>query len=104
MAWIYLIFAGLFEMVGVSLINYFNRKKNLLSVIYLFLGFGVSFYLLNLAMNEITMGTAYAIWTGIGASGGAIMGMFVYGEEKSWQRIACLLLIIGAAVGLKIIS
>ncbi|MGX6979582.1 DMT family transporter [Vagococcus elongatus] len=104
MAWIYLIFAGLFEMVGVSLINYFNRKKNLLSVIYLVLGFGVSFYLLNLAMNEITMGTAYAIWTGIGASGGAIMGMLMYGEEKSWQRIACLLLIIGAAVGLKVIS
>lgn len=77
MAWIYLILAGLLEMVGVSLINYFNQKKNLLSVLYLILGFGASFSFLNLAMKDLPMSTAYAIWTGIGASGGALIGMIV---------------------------
>lgn len=104
MAWIYLILAGALEMVGVSLINYFNKKRNILSIIYLVLGFGSSFFFLNLAMKELPMSTAYAIWTGIGASGGALIGMFVYGEAKDWRRLVCLFLIIGAAVGLKVVS
>lgn len=104
MAWLYLILAGGMEMVGVSLINYFNKKKNILSIIYLVLGFGASFFFLNLAMKELPMSTAYAIWTGIGASGGALIGMFVYGEAKDWKRILCLFLIISAAVGLKVVS
>lgn len=104
MAWIYLILAGVLEMVGVSLINYFNQKKNIWSVLYLILGFGASFFFLNLAMQDLPMSTAYAIWTGIGASGGALIGMFVYGEAKDWKRMVCLFLIIGAAVGLKVVS
>ncbi|MGX6961441.1 DMT family transporter [Vagococcus xieshaowenii] len=104
MAWMYLILAGLFEMVGVSLINKFNNEKSWQSVLYLLIGFGASFYFLNLAMNEITMGTAYAIWTGIGAAGGAVMGMLFYGEAKDWRRIICLFLIIGSAIGLKLVS
>lgn len=104
MAWIYLILAGLLEMVGVSLINYFNQKKNLLSALYLILGFGASFSFLNLAMKDLPMSTAYAIWTGIGASGGALIGMIVYGEARDWKRMGCLFLIIIAAVGLKLVS
>ena len=50
------------------------------------------------------MGTAYAIWTGIGASGGAILGMILYGESKDWKRIVFIAMVLGAAIGLKLVS
>ncbi|MGE8203996.1 DMT family transporter [Heyndrickxia sp. NPDC080065] len=104
MAWIYLILAGIFEMLGVMFINKLNKDRNLFSFILLILGFGGSFIFLSLAMESLPMGTAYAIWTGIGASGGAILGMIFYGEQKDWKRLACISLVVASAVGLKLIS
>lgn len=104
MSWVYLVMAGLCEMLGVGLINYYNQEKSMKSVFFLIIAFGLSFFCLNLAMNEITMGTAYAIWTGIGAAGGAIMGMIFYGEKTDKLRLLCLALIIFSAIGLKIVS
>ncbi|WP_314067863.1 multidrug efflux SMR transporter [uncultured Vagococcus sp.] len=104
MAWMALVAAGLFEMVGVSLINKFNLEKNAKSLCLLIGAFGVSFILLSYAMDSLAMGTAYAVWTGIGASGGAVLGMLIYGESKDIKRILCIGLILGAAIGLKIIS
>ncbi|USG64512.1 multidrug efflux SMR transporter [Brevibacillus ruminantium] len=104
MAWLYLILAGIFEMVGVTMINKMHRDKNWQSVVYMLLGFGASFLFLALAMENLPMGTAYAIWTGIGASGGAIMGMLFYGESRDWRRILFICMVLGAAVGLKAIS
>lgn len=104
MAWIALVAAGLFEMVGVSLINKFNLEKNAKSLSLLIAAFGVSFVLLSYAMDSLAMGTAYAVWTGIGASGGAVLGMLIYGESKDIKRLFCIALILGAAIGLKIIS
>lgn len=104
MAWIALVAAGIFEMFGVASINLYNEKKNLQSLAVLVATFGVSFLLLAFAMKTLPMGTAYAIWTGIGASGGALLGMFFYGEAKDWQRLFCITLILGAAVGLKLLT
>ncbi|MBU5211216.1 multidrug efflux SMR transporter [Heyndrickxia oleronia] len=104
MAWIYLILAGIGEMLGVMFINKLHKDRNLLSFLLLFLGFGGSFLFLALAMESLPMGTAYAIWTGIGASGGAILGMIFYGEQSDWKRISCIALVVAAAVGLKLIS
>lgn len=104
MAWVSLIVAGLFEMFGVSMINKLHRDNNWQSVVLLFLGFGASFLFLAYAMITLPMGTAYAIWTGIGASGGAILGMVLYGEPKDWKRIVFIAMILGAAIGLKLIS
>ncbi|WP_339289823.1 multidrug efflux SMR transporter [Paenibacillus sp. FSL E2-0201] len=104
MAWVFLVVAGLFEMFGVAMINRLNKHRNLLSFALLFLGFGASFLFLSLAMKSLPMGTAYAVWTGIGASGGAILGMLLYGEAKDWRRIICIIMILGAAVGLKLIA
>ncbi|WP_339316650.1 multidrug efflux SMR transporter [Paenibacillus sp. FSL R10-2734] len=104
MAWVFLVFAGLFEMFGVAMINRLNKHRNMLSVALLILGFGGSFLLLALAMESLPMGTAYAVWTGIGASGGAILGMLLFGEAKDWRRIVCIIMILGAAVGLKLIA
>ena len=91
-------------MFGVTMINRVNKHKNLQSYLLLLLGFGGSFLFLALAMESLPMGTAYAVWTGIGASGGAIMGMLLYGEAKDWRRILCIIMILGAAVGLKLIA
>ena len=60
-----------------------------------------SLYLLSVAVGTIPIGTAYAVWTGIGAVGTAAAGMWAFGESKAPARIACLLLIIAGVVGLK---
>ena len=104
MAWISLIFAGLLEMTGVLMINKLHKDRNWQSVLYLTLAFGVSFMLLSYSMKTLPMGTAYAIWTGIGASGGAILGMIFYGESKEWRRLVFIGMVLGAAIGIKLVS
>lgn len=104
MSWIYLVLAGIFEMVGVTMINSLHKNQNWQSLVMLLGGFGASFLFLALAMEELPMGTAYAIWTGIGASGGAILGMILYGEPKDWRRLVFITMVLGAAVGLKLTS
>ncbi|WP_057762018.1 DMT family transporter [Cytobacillus praedii] len=104
MAWISLMLAGLFEMFGVVMINKLHKERNWKSLVLLVLGFGASFILLSYAMKTLPMGTAYAIWTGIGASGGAILGMLLYGESKDWKRLVFIVMVLGAAIGLKLVS
>jgi len=104
MAWASLVVAGLFEVVGVSMMNKLNQDRNWKSFLWVLLGFGASFLFLSLAMKTLPMGTAYAIWTGIGTSGGAVLGMLFYGESKDWKRIVFIVMILGAAVGLKLVS
>jgi paired small multidrug resistance pump len=104
MAWIYLVIAGLCEMSGVALINKLHRDRNWQSLFLLIGGFGASFLFLSLAMKSLPMGTAYAVWSGIGASGGALLGMFLYGESKNWKRIFFIGMVLGAAIGLKLVS
>ena len=104
MAWISLIIAGLFEMFGVAMINKLHKNRNWQSFVQLLIGFGASFFFLAFAMKTLPMGTAYAIWTGIGASGGAILGMLFYNESKDWKRLIFIAMVLGAAVGLKLVS
>lgn len=104
MAWFYLVLAGLFEMTGVAMINKLHRDKNWQAFALLLLGFGLSFIFLALAMETLPMGTAYAVWTGIGAAGGAILGMLFYNESRNWKRILLIGVVLGAAVGLKLVS
>lgn len=104
MAWISLTLAGICEMFGVVMINQFHKDRNWQSFILLVLGFGASFMLLANAMETLPMGTAYAIWTGIGASGGALLGMFLYDESKDWRRLVFIAMVLSAAIGLKLVS
>jgi paired small multidrug resistance pump len=104
MSWFYLILAGIFEMSGVVMINRFHQQRNLVSFLLLAAGFSGSFLFLALAMETLPMGTAYAIWTGIGASGGAILGIILYGESKNAKRIIFIAMVLIAAVGLKLVS
>jgi paired small multidrug resistance pump len=104
MAWITLILAGLLETFGVAMINQLSVKRNWQTVVLLILGFGTSLALLSYSLQFIPMGTGYAIWTGIGVVGGALVGMLFYGESKDWKRMVFITMILGAAVGLKLIS
>lgn len=104
MAWISLVLAGLCEMFGVTMINKLHKDRNWQTIALLILGFGASFLFLAYSMKTLPMGTAYAIWTGIGASGGAILGMLFYGESRDWRRLIFIGMVLGAAVGLKLVS
>jgi len=104
MAWFSLILAGLCEMFGVVMINKLHKDRNWKSLVLLVVGFGASFLFLSYAMETLPMGTAYAIWTGIGASGGAILGMLLYGESKDWKRLVFIFMVLAAAIGLKLVS
>ncbi|WP_368298700.1 multidrug efflux SMR transporter [Cytobacillus firmus] len=103
MSWLYLILAGIFEMTGVTMINSWHQNRNWRSLLLLIGGFGASFLFLSLAMKELPMGTAYAVWTGIGAAGGAILGMILYGEPKDAKRIFFIAMVLSAAIGLKLV-
>ncbi|WP_188454052.1 DMT family transporter [Virgibacillus oceani] len=104
MAWIYLIIAGAGEVIGVMGINQVNQNKSIGSFCTLVGGFLLSFIFLSIAMEKLPMSTAYAVWTGMGTVGSALLGMFVFGESKDWRRILFISMILCAAVGLKLIS
>ena len=104
MAWISLVFAGLFEVVGVLGMNRIKRDNNVKAYLLFAGGIVLSFACLSYAMRSLPMGTAYAIWTGIGTVGGALVGMFLFGESKEWRRILFIAMVLAAAVGLKLIA
>jgi len=104
MAWMALLIAGLCEMMGVFMISKYNTNKSIKNLGLLILSFVLSFAGLAYAMETLPMGTAYAIWTGIGAAGGALLGMLFFNESKDWKRIICIAFVLGAAIFLKLLS
>lgn len=104
MAWTYLTVAGLFEIgwaIGLKYSDGFSRPvPSVLTAVAM----GISLWLLSIAMKTIPVGTAYAVWTGIGAVGVAVLGMVLLGESRELLRIICLFLIITGIVGLKLFS
>ncbi|MGP4075795.1 DMT family transporter [Halobacillus sp. K22] len=104
MAWIFLLLAGGSEVIGVTGLNLILRNKNVLSFLVLFLGMVSSFGFLSFAMQSLPMGTAYAVWTGIGTVGSVLVGILFFGESKNWLRIVFMAMVLSAAVGLKLIS
>lgn len=104
MAWTMLILAGVFEMLAVVMMNQWHNVKTKLNFILMILAFVISFICLAYALSYISMSVGYAIWTGIGAAGGALIGIVLYKESANWKRIFFLLLIIGAVIGLKLVG
>ncbi|MBT2814738.1 multidrug efflux SMR transporter [Staphylococcus coagulans] len=104
MSWIALIFAGLLEVLGVLWLNQFAQTHQKRYVLLLAVTFALSLFSLSLAMTTIPMGTAYAIWTGIGTAGGTILGMWIYHESKDALRISFITLIIVSAIGLRMLT
>ncbi|MCQ6562314.1 DMT family transporter [Paenibacillus mendelii] len=104
MNWMLLIAAGLLEVIGVIGIKRVAHNNNWTNNIILIGGFLISFQLLVAAMETIPLATAYAVWTGIGTVGAAIVGMTFFKESKSWLRVGCIIGVIVAVVGLKMVS
>ncbi|MCC3374041.1 multidrug efflux SMR transporter [Cohnella sp. REN36] len=104
MAWIILILAGLGEVVGVLGLNRLNVRRNIGAWTLMLGGFAASFVLLTIAMNSLSMGTAYAVWTAIGTIGATVIGMLFYGESRQPRRLFFLALVVGAVIGLKIME
>ncbi len=104
MAWLFLVIASFGEIFGVMSINIYNERKSFFWLLIMILTFGFGFYFLSLAMREIQLGTAYAIWTGLGAAGAVLMGILFFKEPASWRRMLFLSFIIAGAVGLKFLE
>ena len=101
MAWIYLFFAGLFEVAWAIGLKYTEGFTRLLPSIFTAAGIVISLVLLGLALRALPVGTAYAIWTGIGATGTALLGIWLFGEPATALRLSCIGLIVAGIVGLK---
>ncbi len=104
MSWIWLCIAGMFEIcwaVGMKYSHGFTRLyPSIFTAVTMFASLGC----LALAMRTLPLGTAYAVWTGIGTVGTVIVGMIFFGESTAVLRLLCLLLIVSGIVGLKLLS
>lgn len=104
MAWVWLAVAGLFEIswaMGLKYSQGLSLTKPGLSALTVGLSI-VSFVLLGQATKTLPIGTSYAVWTGIGAVGSAILGIILFGEARDPARIACIALVVAGIVGLKL--
>ncbi len=101
MAWVYLMFAGLFEVGFASTLKLTENFTKLWPTLSFSVCILLSFLLLNRALRDIPIGTAYAVWTGIGAAGTALVGIFFYQEPATALRLDFLATLVGSIVGLK---
>jgi quaternary ammonium compound-resistance protein SugE len=104
MAWIILIIAGFFEIGFTTCLKLSNNFSNLKWSVGFFVCITLSFLLLNKAIQTIPIGTAYGVWTGIGAVGTVIMGIWLFKEPTDFWRLFFIFLLIGSIVGLKIVA
>ncbi|CAN0455392.1 unnamed protein product [Phaeothamnion confervicola] len=104
MGWIYLTLAGLAEIGMTTAMRYIDGSLKPLPILTFVASSAVSFWLLIIATWTIPLGTAYAVWVGIGAFGTALMGIWYYGEPATTLRILFLTMLIASIVGLKLVS
>lgn len=104
MHWFYLFLAGLFEIgwaIGLKYTEGFTRPVPTLATVACMI---VSLTLLGLALKELPVGTAYAVWTGIGTIGTAILGIVLFAEPATAARLACIAMIAAGIIGLKAVA
>lgn len=101
-AWLYLLTAGLFEVGFTTCLKKLADGFSMLYLVGFLICSAISFGLLTYSMREIPLGTAYAVWTGIGAVGTALVGIFFFKDPVSTARLVFLLLLVGSIVGLKL--
>ena len=100
--WASLAIAGVFEIVWAVGLKYSDGFSKIWPSLFTLLAMGISLYFLAQALKTIPLGTGYAIWTGIGAAGTAILGIILFAESVQPVRMLCIALIIGGIVGLKL--
>ena len=104
MPWLHLIIAGLLEVAWAVALKQTEGWTRLWPSVITALLMIASFFFLSLALRTLPIGTAYAIWTGIGAVGTALIGIFVFGEPRTAARLVCIVFIVAGIVGLKLAS
>ena len=104
MNWLILFLAGILEIGWAMGMKYSEGFTKLVPSAITLVTMAASFILLGFAMKSLPVGTAYAVWTGIGAAGTVICGMIFFGESASFARVLCVLLILSGIVGLKLVS
>jgi quaternary ammonium compound-resistance protein SugE len=104
MSWIYLLIAGLLEIVWAIGLKYTDGFSKLVPSVITIAAMIASVVFLAWALKTIPVGTGYAVWTGIGAVGTAILGIILFAEPATAARIGCIALIVAGIIGLKIVS
>ena len=102
--WIVLFIAGLFEIGWAIGLKYTEGFSKLVPTVLTGAAMLISIVLLGLALKSLPVGTAYAVWTGVGAVGTAILGIALFGDPATVARLACIGLIVAGIVGLKLVS
>jgi quaternary ammonium compound-resistance protein SugE len=100
--WVALVFAGVFEVIWATAMKQSNGFSRLIPSIITIIGMTVSFVLLAWSMRILPLGTTYTIWTGIGAIGTFLIGIYMFGEEANPMRILSALLIVGGLIMMKL--
>lgn len=103
-AWTYLVVAGLFEIGWAIGLKYTEGFTRLVPSVLTVASMAVSIGLLALALKQLPIGTAYAVWTGVGAVGTAALGIALFGESAAAARLVCIGLIVAGIVGLKLVT
>lgn len=103
-AWLVLLGAGLLEVVWSISMKASEGYTRLSYTSLTIVAAGLSFWLLGLSLKVLPVGTAYAVWTGIGAVGAAVLGIVIFGEAASLPRVGCIALIVLGILGLKLTS
>lgn len=104
MPWLILIIAGLFEIGWAVGLKYTHGFTRLWPTVWTAVSMAISLGLLGIAMKSIPLGTAYAVWTGVGSVGAVIVGIVLFGEPATAMRLACVGLIVAGIVGLRLVS
>jgi quaternary ammonium compound-resistance protein SugE len=104
MAWVYLVIAGLFEMGWAIGLKYTDGFTKLVPTTLTVGAMIISVVLLGVALRDLPVGTGYAVWTGIGTVGTALLGMYLFGDPATAARLASIGLIVAGIVGLKLVS
>ncbi len=104
MAWFDLFIAGIFEVVWSTCLKYSHGFTNVMFTVLTFIGMGFSFWFLAHAVKSLPMGTAYAIWTGIGALGAVIVGVILFKESVTLVRLFFVAMLLTGIIGLKLTS
>jgi quaternary ammonium compound-resistance protein SugE len=102
MAWIYLCIAGLLEIAFAFSMKASQGFTQIVPAVLTVSTGGASVVLLSLSLRTLPVGTGYAVWTGIGAAGTALLGMAILGESAAFSRLLCIALILAGVVGLKL--
>jgi len=103
MAWLLLFVAGLCEVAWAITLKYTEGFTRLWPSVGVFTGGIISVYLLGMASKQLPIGTAYAVWTGIGAVGTALLGIAIFNEPRTALRLGCIALIVAGIIGLRLI-